>query len=106
MDKTDSALDVDCFPGSIPGREDERERILAAVRSYVSERELVPPLTFEDVRDHGQSVLQAEDLPQTIIDSEQDLVRGGTGQFANMLIVNSHDLGHIGDAVLGQASLC
>ena len=68
MDKTDSALDVDCFLGSIPGREDERERILAAVRSYVSERELVPPLTFEDVRDHGQSVLQAEDLPRAYRD--------------------------------------
>lgn len=43
----------------VPPQKEEREAVRAAVRQYVVQRELVPPLSIEELRGHADAILAA-----------------------------------------------
>lgn len=66
MGNSDTALAADQTSfGSVPEAEADRKRILAAIRRFVADGDLVPPLTLGDLESGAETVLRDEGFPLT-----------------------------------------
>jgi geranylgeranyl pyrophosphate synthase len=69
MGNSDTALAADQTAfGSVPEDQADRERILAAIRRFVADGDLVPPLTLGDLELGAETVLRDEGLSLTYRD--------------------------------------